>query len=736
MRSVRILLSALAAITLATGSAAWAQSGPVPGIPFIYQARDFRDLAGNVTIRFLGNFPVVSPDSCWRAEPVSDSPPVLRLAPGACEDSSGVPPDTWSWVFGLGRLAPGHHTVLITVLLERTPIEAGPIVYQGYYSFDIPRDSIPTGLPYVDQVRIEPAYADSSSPICPGDSIRVTLSGDFPTPCFSLKKIEILDIAMTPVPGPPVIGLIVDRGGCLDCPEVLTPWNASVVLPPQRAGAYHQILQMTEVDCGLPDSVVARNTAAVPFVVNECPPPLECLWPGFDHPNGLDACDAFLTPERTARVTFNLRTTVALAGLQGRFFLEPSKLRIVSIQPVGPALGMHLNWAPTENGARFTMFAESGAPIPACGDDVLDPTRCRPLPVIDVTLAALDPEVPGETWVNVTELLGSDVFGNGVRICPFRFDDPSRLVSMGARVCSEPGCDFNTDGRTDVRDLVLMVHCVNDPIHCSIPTIDCNGDSTRSIEDVICCAIHMLREGSICPECPPDTTRPAPHVRGTMGAPVISESSIEIPVTLIGAEFLGGAVLEFDYPADRYDVDVSLNNGSGIWLELDQLRSGKLAVGLVRTSPLITLDVDQRLNMTMRFTLKPGQTAGGDFAYARGEFSGWDGTLLEVDLGSLSQTLGTGAQLQLSEPRPNPTAGETRFSVTLDRESEVEIGVYDLNGRRVATVHRGMLTAGPHEFTWQGRNDQGSAVPNGIYFYRATGYGNSVTRKLVMLRGR
>jgi FlgD Ig-like domain len=730
MRSVRILFSTLSAI-LSLGSAAWAQTGPVPGIPFIDEAYVERAPNHDTWIHFFGHYPDFPPDTCWNAQPVTDMPPTLLIAPVNCNDAKGA---QWRWTLPVGQLMPGHHRILITLLHQESRVAVDTTVYQGYYDFDILPEALQ--LPYVDHVKIAPVGATISRPICPDDSIGVALRGHFPNACFSLKSTYVYSILSNP--GPPQIVLIVERGGCLDrpCPEVLQPWSASVVLPPLPAGNYVQSIRMFEVDCGLRDSIVAVSRGLTPFGVSDScrAPTVECLWPGFVHPNGAGACDAFVSPEHQAKVTMTLRATVALAGLQGRFIVDPAKLRIVSMVPTGVAAGMHLNWVPTDNGARYTLFAESGAPISACGPDILDPSQCPPQPIIEVTLAALDRQVPGETWVNATELLGSDVFGNGVRLCPFRIETDPRIALLGAKICSEPGCDFNLDGRTDVRDLVLMVHCVNGSTACTNPTFDCNRDSSSSIADVICCAIHMLREGRICPECPPDTTRPA-NVRAALGEPSMHENVVEIPISLIGAEFLGGAVLEFDFPADRYEADVSFA-GSSSWIELDQLREGKLAIGLVRTSPVITLDVDQRLDLTLRFTLKPGQTAGGDLVYARGEFSGWDGKLLAVDLGSLVHALGGEGPLALSEPRPNPSAGEMRFSLTVERAVDVEVGVYDLNGRRVATVHRGPLSAGPHEFQWRGNADHGGAVANGIYFYRAIGGGASVTRKLVLLRGR
>jgi hypothetical protein len=87
-------------------------------------------------------------------------------------------------------------------------------------------------------------------------------------------------------------------------------------------------------------------------------------------------------------------------------------------------------------------------------------------------------------------------------------------------------------------------------------------------------------------------------------------------------------------------------------------------------------------------------------------------------------------------PRPNPTSGEVTLSLSLDRVSEVETTVHDLTGRRIATLHRGRLEAGPHTFTWSGQREGGEAAPNGVYFVRTRVDSRVLTRKLTLLRGR
>ncbi len=87
----------------------------------------------------------------------------------------------------------------------------------------------------------------------------------------------------------------------------------------------------------------------------------------------------------------------------------------------------------------------------------------------------------------------------------------------------------------------------------------------------------------------------------------------------------------------------------------------------------------------------------------------------------------------LSPSRPNPFRDETSFSVSLDEAQPAEVSVFDLGGRRVTTIHRGLLPTGTSTLAWNGRRADGSRAPGGIYFYRLTLEHRVVNRRVVLL---
>jgi len=67
---------------------------------------------------------------------------------------------------------------------------------------------------------------------------------------------------------------------------------------------------------------------------------------------------------------------------------------------------------------------------------------------------------------------------------------------------------------------------------------------------------------------------------------------------------------------------------------------------------------------------------------------------------------------------PNPFRGTTSISFTVGQPSPVNLSVYDVAGRRVATLVNGVHEPGRNRVVWDGRDGSGHRVAAGIYFYR------------------
>jgi hypothetical protein len=97
----------------------------------------------------------------------------------------------------------------------------------------------------------------------------------------------------------------------------------------------------------------------------------------------------------------------------------------------------------------------------------------------------------------------------------------------------------------------------------------------------------------------------------------------------------------------------------------------------------------------------------------------------------------TGAEpirLALRQNAPNPFTGETSVRFAVPASGPVNLDVFDVGGRRVARLVNGPLRAGNHTVSWDGRDATGARVASGIYLYRLTAGGESLSREMMLMK--
>jgi hypothetical protein len=641
----------------------------------------------------------------------------------------------------IGRLAAGLHEIRFDVIVHWSAPGGSTYTTHQTHALRFSVADCNTGqiVPFLDRVILRGANGPL---ICAGDSIRVTLLGHFDDDCHTFRRAELYwppymdanDIRIRP----PVVRILIDDNGCLGrpCGPDTVMWSATLTMPPLPTGPYALDVWESTVTCAdtFPDSVSARG--AFPFAVQspeDCVQSTRCFIARFEHDN--DKCDTFVSPGGSTSVTLSISSSVALAGLQGGLGVEPKGLRITALEAVGPAAGMILNWSATDGGARFVMFAKNGAPIPAgdprwenfLGDSILKVTVEAPNGLVLAPVTRVMPQ----------ELLASDSLGLGVKGCPMIMTlvyDPR--LDPSAHICADRPCDANGDGRSDVRDLVLMVRC----LHQACPDsarFDCDHDGTFDLQDAYCCALRILRLHE-----PPDTTavRPPREVNATLGMPRLEGSTLHVPLHVRGADLLAGAMFQLRFPSDRFAaVNVT---APGVW-PLHSEEGGDLAVGFLNFAvlgePIAVVDAAapaaaSDLDLEIVLTLKPGAKPGGEIELVDGQFAATSGERYDVRVAPSSAPVVPPDRASLTRALPNPFSSETRFSVDLPRAGGVELSVHDLSGRRVASLFRGTLPAGRRDFVWSGVDDRGGRTPQGVYFVRLVAAGETASQKIVLLR--
>ena len=83
----------------------------------------------------------------------------------------------------------------------------------------------------------------------------------------------------------------------------------------------------------------------------------------------------------------------------------------------------------------------------------------------------------------------------------------------------------------------------------------------------------------------------------------------------------------------------------------------------------------------------------------------------------------------LDTPYPQPVDGMVHLNFTLPEDGRVELAVYDLAGRRVATVMNADSTAGRHQVVWDC-----SSATSGVYLVRLSAPSGVMTNRVVVAR--
>jgi len=83
---------------------------------------------------------------------------------------------------------------------------------------------------------------------------------------------------------------------------------------------------------------------------------------------------------------------------------------------------------------------------------------------------------------------------------------------------------------------------------------------------------------------------------------------------------------------------------------------------------------------------------------------------------------------------PNPSTGAVALVVELPGAGVVELEVFDLSGRRLASARPGTLSPGRHALAWDGRGADGAPAAPGVYLARVSVGGRTATTRFVRVR--
>jgi hypothetical protein len=98
----------------------------------------------------------------------------------------------------------------------------------------------------------------------------------------------------------------------------------------------------------------------------------------------------------------------------------------------------------------------------------------------------------------------------------------------------------------------------------------------------------------------------------------------------------------------------------------------------------------------------------------------------------------------LSQNYPNPFNPSTTIQFSSDQTAQIRIVIYDVLGREIRELTNSSYFPGVYSLNWDGRNNEGSQLPSGVYYLRmvASGFSDNLgnaarfsgTRKMLMMK--
>ena len=184
-----------------------------------------------------------------------------------------------------------------------------------------------------------------------------------------------------------------------------------------------------------------------------------------------------------------------------------------------------------------------------------------------------------------------------------------------------------------------------------------------------------------------------------------------------------------DYPYWAYGFDVSRDAGNqavivvrgGESLETDRVELGRFVLDVSSGAPL--------------------QLTAEDFALVTAEFlthtpdpDGPNNVLVINDTKVERSFEPASFSNRLGQNYPNPFNPTTVIPFSVGVQSHVELGIYNVKGQLVRRLVNEVRAENNYKAAWDGKNDVGTQVSTGVYFYRLTIGDFRSTKKLVLLK--
>ena len=98
---------------------------------------------------------------------------------------------------------------------------------------------------------------------------------------------------------------------------------------------------------------------------------------------------------------------------------------------------------------------------------------------------------------------------------------------------------------------------------------------------------------------------------------------------------------------------------------------------------------------------------------------------------SIQKSLSPGIE---TSNHPNPFNPETTISYSLPDAGSVQIDVFNIQGQHMRSLINDQKAAGSYSIHWDGRDENGTLVPSGIYFYKIKTDNQTISKRMILTK--
>ena len=314
----------------------------------------------------------------------------------------------------------------------------------------------------------------------------------------------------------------------------------------------------------------------------------------------------------------------------------------------------------------------------------------------------------------------------------------SAIVGSG---CALQKGDVNLDCAINVLDVVLTVNIIlglYDPTPDQFWAADCNDDGEVDVLDVVCIVNIILGGGKIIAW--DDNVKPAEVWFGHQDEMAMAKGSrcilpihisSEVPIAGVQMVFkLGPNVLvPSDLQTSSFTKDMKLRYS----IKSDKLilvmygEHGETFGPGTGTAIEIVFDIDDITNIPQdpNFGLE-----FGDILLANTNA----GIIPLKPRVEVEQEAALPETYSLSQNYPNPFNPETEISFRIPSAIHTSLNIFNILGQEVITLVDEQREAGHYTVTWSGRDEFGTEVTTGVYFYTLKAGEFTETKRMLLLK--